>query len=212
MVNNSFTIDATIWFEFDPNVVPLKSISNFSFERGTIIERSEPNSSLLGSDLRVEYRVRVKFSSDLDHHRFPLGDHRIFLVLTNYSFSSNEVVFQALRSGFTTNQNIEPAGWTLLDRSANSGFTSPEQDDQRVESGHTYPRVVYSFDFKKPGFREALTIIIPLFLIYLLGIFALIIRSEKDSATALSLAIGSISGLLAYRFVVESVSPKVGYL
>ena len=51
-----------------------------------------------------------------------------------------------------------------------------------------------------------------MFLIYLLGIVALIIRSAKDSATSLTLAVGSISGILAYRYVIEAVSPKSGYM
>lgn len=197
---NNFVVTGYLWFEFDPNIIPLKSLAQFSVEGGTINDRIEVENVIVGNLLRVKYKIKATFSTNLDHHRFPLADHRIYFILTNDVLSSRELILQSLPSDFAVSQRIEPEGWKLEGTSVAYG---------EVQSA---PRVIYTFEFKKPGFREALTIIIPLFLIYLLGIVALMIRSAKDSSTALSLSVGGISGILAYRFVVEAISPKVGYL
>lgn len=212
MVTNAFTLEGIAWFQFDPSNISPAAISKFSFEGGNFLEKNEIDSALIGNELRVQYKIKVEFSSALEHDRFPFADHRIFLVLTNNFFSSKDQVFESLKSGFTTNAEAIPDSWTLVSQNSFAGFAPINEDEHTLHERHSAPLVVYSFDFKKPGFRQAMTLIIPLFLIYLLGVFALVIRSEKDSATALELAIGSISGLVAYRYVVEQVSPKVGYL
>jgi hypothetical protein len=210
--SNNFVIVAYVWFQFDPNILPPKLVGNFSFEGGTISQKTLIDNTLIDNLIRVKYRVVVNFSSNLDHHRFPLADHRIFLTLTNTSFTSKEVIFQSFLSNFSISSDIDPQGWTLKSRSVNFGTVAAHGEATSAQSETSYPRVVFGFDFKKPGLREAMTIIIPMFLIYLLGLVALIIRGAKDSQTALMLAVGSISGILAYRYVIEAVSPKSGYM
>lgn len=209
---NNFILVGYLWFTFDPTILPSKLVGEFSFEGGRITEKTLVDSVLVGNLLRVKYRVVVDFSSNLDNHRFPLSDHRIFLILTNTSFTTKEVIFQSFLRDFTLNQGIDPEGWTLKSRSVTYGseLASGEASAAQIETA--YPRVVFDFAFKKPGLREAMTIIIPMFLIYLIGIVALIIRGSKDPVTALTLAVASISGILAYRFVIEAVSPKSGYM
>jgi hypothetical protein len=40
MQQGSFSLDGTIWFEFSPNQVPLKDLSQFEFFDGTITHKS----------------------------------------------------------------------------------------------------------------------------------------------------------------------------
>jgi len=209
---NNFNLVGYVWFTFDPNILPAKLMGEFSFEGGRLTEKTLVDSVLVGNLLRVKYRVVVNFSSNLDNHRFPLSDHRIFLILTNTSFTTKEVIFQSFLRDFTTNQGIDPEGWTLKSRSVTYGSELASGEAAAAQIETAYPRVVFDFAFKKPGLREAVTIIIPMFLIYLIGIVALIIRDSKDAPTALTLAVGSISGILAYRYVIEAVSPKSGYM
>ena len=47
MVTNKFTFDGTIWFKFDPGAISLDSLSKFSFIKGTIIQKSDPDIRLI---------------------------------------------------------------------------------------------------------------------------------------------------------------------
>lgn len=210
MVTNAFTLEGIVWFQFDPKNLSTASIGQFNVDSGVITEKVELESTIIGEQLRVKYRIRADFASNLDNHRFPLTDHKIYFVITNNLYSADEILFQSLDSTFVASDDAVPDSWTLVGKSVALGYNPVVKSDGKISAGA--PRVIYSFSLQKPGFRQAMTLILPLLLLYLLGVFALTIRSEKDSQMALELSIGSIGGLVAYRFVVEQMSPKVGYL
>ncbi|MBA3752528.1 hypothetical protein H0X06_07155, partial [Candidatus Dependentiae bacterium] len=61
------------------------------------------------------------------------------------------------------------------------------------------------------GIRRLVTILFPLMLIFYISIFTFSINPITNLRSIISLSSASITGLLAFRFVIENLSPKVGY-
>ncbi|MCK4265151.1 hypothetical protein KAW80_02210 [Candidatus Babeliales bacterium] len=208
---NRFVVDLVLWFKFDPTAISLETIEKFSFEKGEILYKSPPNTKLIKGEVLATYEVRIKFSSNLDYKFFPFGDHKIYLVLTNKFVSPGEMGYLAKGSGFSIADNIYAAGWQYNNRKVEYGYSVSELDIQDKEKNILYPRVIFSIGFKKSGIRNVFLIVIPLLLMYFTGLFALSLDAEKHARAIMGLALGSMTSLLSYRFVIETLSPKVGY-
>ena len=211
LLKNEFIIDALIWFEFNPSLVQLEVVKNFSFERGIIISQSIPEMKLEKNLLLVKYNVRIKLSTNLDHKYFPMNDHILHIVITNESISPLELFFSAQDSSFSWSKRLYTHDWDIVRKTVKAGYSDlilGRFDKDKVIS---HPRVVYSLFLARAGMRKAALIFIPLLTIYLLGTYSLILEPKKMFDPILTIGIGSISGLLAYRFVIEKISPNVGY-
>lgn len=200
MVTNEFTIDCTLWFKFDPGVISLDSLSKFSFMKGTILQKSEPDIQLIENKMLVKYVVRVAFESNLNYKNFPLDSHRIFLLLTNKFVSPSEVIFESSRREFNIDAHVTSEGWTLTDRSVINGYIESSLDPYDPRQDVRYPATLFIFDYTRNSVRYALSIILPLALIFYVLLLANSIR----------VSVGGITAILAYRFVIENLSPKTG--
>lgn len=214
--NDSFAVDAVVWFEFNPNLITLETIGAFEFDPGVVIEKSSPQTRLVKGKLFASFNTRIRFTSHLQHQLFPFADHRIFLRMKLDDVSPENLHFETKRSFINISENVKPFGWVLKSYEGQSGYfkeiLSGKDDDKTI--GH--PQVIFSFDFAKPGLRKVLIILGPGLLLFLLGLMALIIRTEWHgkhirSEAPIDIAIGSLIGLLFLRFVIETVSPDVGY-
>lgn len=211
ILKNKFVADVIVWFLFDPTAISLDTIGKFSFERGEIKWRSEPNTRMIGSKLFARYDVRVDFSTNLDHARFPLTDHRIYLVLLNQYLSPSEAIFDASRSGFSTSKSLYTGGWKPTKRTIFTGYSQARLDKHDVRTKVSHPRVIFGLAFRRTGFRKSFLVFVPIFLLFFLGLFSLLIDIRKNERLATGLSTASMTALLAYRFVIERISPEVGY-
>jgi ABC-type branched-subunit amino acid transport system substrate-binding protein len=210
LIKNKFIMDAIVWFEFNSSLLPLDLIEKFSFDQSTHILKSEPEIKQRGNYLLAQYNVKVEFSTNLDYKSFPMNNHTLYITLTNDHISPQEMLFISQESLLAWSKKIYTSDWLIVGKTVETGYNEINFDisnDLRVTS---HPRVLYSVTLAT-GLRKTALIFIPIFFMLLLGTFSLILASKQMTGTMLSLSVGSITGLLAYRFVIEKISPNVGY-
>jgi hypothetical protein len=208
MVKNEFIFSGSIWFQFVPGIISLNTLEKFEFARGQILYRSAPDTMLLDQYILVKYNIRVSFTSDLNYTCFPIDDHRIFLMLIHHFVSPNELLFESTQQEFIILPDTTIFGWTELNRTVTTGYLSEVLDSNDARKTHQYPVTLFALDYARSGVRYIITILLPLLLIFYLTLFSL----SLDEKAAITLSTGSITAIIAYRFVIENISPAVGYL
>ncbi|HBY05670.1 MAG: hypothetical protein UV38_C0001G0134 [candidate division TM6 bacterium GW2011_GWE2_42_60] len=212
-VQGTFIADATVWFIFDPRLISVERVGQFSFERSEILRRSEPSIRIIDKQVFVRYDIRLRSTMEFDYHDFPFDGHRLNFTLANYFVSPAELNFDSARASLVLNDEIDLPGWNNTDRRVSSGYIEERLYTQSGEQVAFYPRVAFSFDFERMGLRHIISIFMPLLLIFFVALFtfAFDARGEMGSQT-IALSVTAITAMIAYRFVIENMSPQVGYL
>ena len=207
---NEFIINAIFWFEFDPHAISLDSIKKFTFEKGIILKKSNPETKIINDKLFSRFKVRIQFKSDLDYSLFPLEDHRINLMLINTTLNPDEVIISSRNTNLTSKDQIFTGDWIMVSGNVEYGYSKSEIDKFDPKKTSFYPTVLYSLDFRKAGMKQTFIIFVPLFLAFFLGIFSLLV-SIKNKGGILALSVGSVSSLIYDLFVILRISPNVRY-
>jgi hypothetical protein len=210
IVKNSFVISGYVWFEFDPSIVSLKTISGFNFEQASILTKSEPTIRINGDRIIATFDIRVSARSGLQYNEFPFDDHRLYFVLSIDSISPRELYFVSSAREFIVASDVSILGWKLRDTHVESSYLNNSLDALDARKNITHPQVIFSIDYERMGIRYILLLILPLYLIFLLISLSYSLDDQYQSSI-ISLASGGISAIVAYRFVIESFSPSVGY-
>jgi hypothetical protein len=215
--NSRFIVEGFIWFEYDPSHVSLKSIGEFSFLNGVIEYKSQPSVEARGHLLFIRYKVRINFSSKLDYQKFPFDDHRIYFILTNAFFNPDQSFYVAQKADFVVAEDILMPGWKLVGEDVFFGRTAKVSKSKGLED--SYPEVVFILNLEKNSLGTVFTIIVPLLIMFLIVLASIMQASilgnysKKDfNWNGYSVSVGNLAAVLAYRFVIEAVSPDVGYL
>lgn len=211
VIANSFTSDLILWFQFDPSLIPLETIQKFSFDRATILRITEADMKMKGKKLFVQYGIRLAFSSPLDHTLFPLNDHRINIILRNEYVTPSEIIFEAPRSSFIVAPKVHTSDWNIADRSTQTGYFKEKLDELDPSQTLEFPAAVFSIDLEKKGFRKIFIIMLPLLLLFIISVFTLLMDPKPLARSILTLSTGTLTGVIAYRFVIEKIIPDVGY-
>ncbi|MGN6671237.1 MAG: hypothetical protein ACTHJ4_06850 [Candidatus Nucleicultricaceae bacterium] len=210
MKEGRFKIEGTLWFLYKPGELSLKTIESFDIEKGVLIKKSEARTKLLHQKILASFDVTLEFLSQLEHKNFPIADHRVFLIVKMGGISKSELTLNGTHTGIVIAPDVQQQAWKLNNARIQTGYYSEALDKYNTSINVSHPIAIFSFDFENPGFRVLLLLLIPEFILFLFGLFSLIIPF-KDAAGSINLSIGSISGLIVHRFVVESISPDVGY-
>lgn len=209
---NDFVFDGILWFEFDPSHISLSTIEQFSFDRGEILYRSAPISMLRDGKLFVRYDIRLRFSSTMNYERFPVDDHRLTIMLINRSTSPGEVIFKSRNANFVVVPDMKVVGWHEFKHDVETGYIVTRYNEVDKLNKLEYPVAAFTIDYgRQSNVRNVIIIVLPMLLLFFISLFSLIIDPEKWFATAISIPIQGIVGLIAYRFVMETMSPTVGY-
>lgn len=211
IVNNKFTVDAIIWFEFDPALVSLETIEKFVFDKGDILKKTTSDTKVIEGKFFAQFNVTVKFTTNLLFNMFPLDDHRIYLTLTNKMVAPSEVVYKSFLSGFTISEDLFVAGWRTVDRNVITGYSEAFLDAGDPKKVVLNPKVVFSIDFKRYGTQRIFLIFMPIFLMFFIGILSFAFDPTKDRRVPMSLSLGALTAMLSYRFVIQGMSPQTGY-
>lgn len=203
---NKFMADLIVWFEFDSSKVAFELIDKFSFDRAKIDEKSEPFIAHKGAVTVARYRIRLTFSSPLDHRLFPLNDHTLYLTLKNDHVGADKLAF--VTSVFTIEPEAETDVWTVVGKSTEAGYF---EDVLGEHASLKYPGIVFSLDLAKQGMRKVMLIMLPMLILFILASFSFSLDPKKLASSILGLSTGTLTGLIAYRFVIERVEPNVGY-
>ncbi|MBD3231169.1 hypothetical protein GF322_00750 [Candidatus Dependentiae bacterium] len=210
ILSNNFELNGIIWFEFNPHQISLDLIDKFSFEKGTIIKKSEPEVKIIHDKLLVRYKIRVHFKSDLNFQFFPLEDHNLYLVLTNTHLNPNEIVLTSYNTDLSSAKNISTADWQLINSETNYGYIKSLIDEDSPEKNTFYPAVCFNMYFEKIGIKNLLIIFIPLFAAFFLGLFSLIVSIDSIKSI-LSLSVGSFTSLVFNLSVIQKLTPQTSY-
>ncbi len=210
-VNNDFVFDGIIWFEFDPALISLNTVSKFSFEKGEILSLSEPYNQFVEKKFFARYNLRVRFKSDLNYKLFPFDDHRLDIILVNRAIDPSEMIFRSYSSFFDISPSVQFSGWRLEDLLVKTGFTESTIERSGTQKIISQPRAVFSLYLRRQGSRNIFLIFLPLFVIYIISLFSFAFDPQKNSTLIFGLASAGVTSLLGYRFVIENMTPKVGY-
>ncbi len=210
-VNNDFIIDGILWFEFDPAIISWNSISKFSFDRGEIIQQSEPSTQVSGNSFFVRYHIRVRFKTQLDFNYFPLDDHNINITLINQTVQPSEMIFRSYASFFSVPPVINTSGWRIYDTTTHIGWTKSVLDMYESQKIVAHPAVTFTISLRRVGFRNVMMILLPLFIMYFINLFSFAFDPKTNPTPIFYIASTGVPALLSYRFVIESMTPKVGY-
>jgi hypothetical protein len=205
VIKNEFEANAIIWFIFNSQQLSQETIEKFSFTKGDITYKSDAVVTQIDAQTKkLLYFIRVRFSTIPNYRRFPLDDHYLFLNLINTQMLSDQIMFDV--DEYTLSPNLYAAGWKIVEHEARAGFGKTEIGENQVI---VQPKVSFSMGLAKRDFRQLLIIMLPLLLIFYCGIFALSLKNLPES---IALILASITGLTAYSFVIQTLSPSVGYL
>jgi hypothetical protein len=209
---NNFVVNAMIWFEFDKNEVPFKAIDQFSFENSKPIYKSPPYVTLHDNKILVKYDVIFEVKTDVNFDRFPLEDHRLSIVLTNNFISPHEMYFDDSENATSliVSKDLFTSNWKVHSMRSISGYSSLYFDQYDQHRKMQSPKAVFTIDFQKVGINKILLIFVPLFAVILLALFSFLMSFNNHSGKS-ALGLGAITGLLGYRFVIQNMSPAVGY-
>ncbi len=210
IIKNNFIMNAILWFEFDPHQVNLETIKSFSFEKGKILEKSKIKSKIINDKLWVYYKIKVEFSSNLNYKLFPIEDHKIYITLANTNMNPNSEILVSQNTNLVVSKNIFTGDWNNIGKEVEYGYIEESLDKYQKEMSTKYPVVLFELSFEKAGIRKTLAIFLPLFMVFFLSMFSLLINI-KNSAGILSLSVGSTSALIFNLIVIERMSPDVRY-
>lgn len=213
MPKSSLIMDATIWFIFDPRIISLERIGKFTFEKSDIQKKSEATTRLLPNNkLFASYDIHVKFTLPFNFQDFPFDDHKISLDLTNRFLSAHEAIFISSRSNLSISPEVHINEWNYVDREVHAGFSEDVINKNDAETSVYEPHVIFSIDYNRAGIRYIISIILPILMVFFITLFSFSFDPEKDTRyDVASLLISLVMALLAYRFVIENLSPGVGY-
>jgi hypothetical protein len=207
VVSGDFVFTGVIWFMFDPGTISFDTLENFNIEKGRIIERSPPDTQIIDEKVLVRYNVRVQFTSPLNYLDFPFDDHRLYIVIAHKFFSPAEVLFDSSEREFVVNADVTTLGWSRINREAKAGYVDVHVDEYDDRKTRSYPIGMFAIDYERFGSRFMLSILLPLFLLFYLSLFSFSLGIDDG----VKLAMGSITVIVGYRFVIERLSPTVGY-
>jgi len=213
MVKGEFIMSGSVWFVFNPYKIPLDLVGQFTFEKGKILEKSIPYTLIFGDSVFARYDVKVEFFSPLEYRSFPLDGHKIALMLAHryispkdYTFISNDNNLQV-----PNNRTIANSEWLTGKGSVRTGYLGDRLDVYDPRKTAEYPIVIFSREYFRSGMRNFLLILLPIILILFISLFIFSLDPKVYTTAIISMATAAISALIGYRFVIESLSPKVGY-
>jgi len=210
--NNSFKIDAAVWFQYNPMFVDGSLLNNFSFLDGVIEYKSDPDKKILSGMVFVKYDVIVDIKSNLRFDHYPYCSHKIFLILLNNYLTTSEAYFVADDSGFNINPRIIISNWEIDYFSADYGYRLASFDRIDTRKTTSSPVACFEIGISPCGVKDILILIIPMLFIMLLSLLFLLIPLNKNYYKSdMSIAILPLSTFIAFRFVINTVMPDVGY-
>jgi len=212
MVKGNFTLSGSVWFEFDPYSITLEEISNFTFLKSTIIEKSVPQTYIINGRTHARYDIKIAISSPFQYQKFPLDSHRIDIPLINRYLAADAFLFDAKNTTFQMDEQsvVQTADWQMINAFVKCGYISEKQNKYSDRAMVSYPVAYFTIEYFRKGMRNILLIILPTLLMLFMALLALSLGSEYKTSV-ISITTGALFAAIAYRFIIENLSPKGGY-
>ena len=200
------------WFEFNPLLVSLDTLSNFSFNNAEIKHISKPETRKMGQNLVLAtYDIVINFNSELNYKFFPMDDHVITLVMKNNAVSPHEILFESDKRFLVLKTKIDDLGWKQFYHSIETGYVREDFNLMDKNMSIEHPAVQFSIFYARAGVKYTLILLLPMLVFIIVMLTAFSYDPGKYFSSIMVANGASLSGLIAYRFVIENMSPKVGY-
>lgn len=212
MLQGKFAFDGLLWFEFNPITTSLKDIDDITITSGKIDKKSIAFTKYLDATTMVVcYHVSITIDTTLNYKRFPVDSHFVGVWFTHRTLSPKDIIFESAVSNLMLDPRAQQSGWIVAGLRVFSGYLPYNLSSADNRKDYFFPYLLFSIDYARNSFRDGLTIFMPLLFMLFLALFTFSLDPTKMFATVYGIAAGSISGIVAYRFVIESMAPKVGY-
>ena len=204
-IRNKFIAIGSIWFESLPEII--NDLDKFSLGEGSIIFKSDPLELVVNGQNIIKYEVKIEFLANLTYKYFPLEDHLIYFTVLNQHLAEKGFALQSRDQDFKISQNMNVDGWSLSRHRVVSGYENIELGESKFYNSS----VLFLMDFKQTSNRFFLLLIMPLLICLFISLFSFSFEPGKIDLTTGNLLLSSITAMIAYRYVIESSSPKVSY-
>lgn len=214
---NKFILDALVWFKFPVGTESLASIQEFSFQNGQIRHRSLPIIKVVDDVVLISFQTTVEFKSHLNYTLYPMSDHRLRIILENRRATPNEITFESNVNNFALSDDLLTSTWTPKKKIVQAGFIKSLLHERDDSLHINYPCVVFTLEFANESMRDLISLYIPLFILFFIGFFSLLINIRDDSLRT-SILTGAMPTLVLFRLVIDNAGPqasnitKVDYL
>ncbi|MFH1831697.1 MAG: hypothetical protein ABH827_02735 [bacterium] len=214
--SNNFSIDATVWFRFAQATESLDTLGKFTLKNskllgdGSLIYKSPPIIKILDKEVLVSYHIQANFMAVLKYNFFPIGDHKLSFILQNKSVTAQELVFVTEPGSITLPENMLVENWKPKETVACAGYIKADFNPQDSRMNITYPCVAFTVGFENVSARLPVSLYFPLFILFFLMLISMMLNITDSNRIGLVSA--GVPALVLFRLVIDSVSPRVGYI
>lgn len=202
-----FVAEGSIWFDFDKKHYSAQDFSTFRFQRGEFLTKTEPSIKEMGAVSRATFGFTTKIKSKIDYANFPLDKHRFdFIVMDVLKDKPRSIPAKNL-SLFVDPHAIEH-GWRSFDTETRSGFAVLRfEDNHQAQIADLGPRMIFSLFVERDSPKTPVLVFMPLLLIFFIGLISLSFDVLENFNAILSLSVGSLTGFLFFRSVIDRLMP-----
>lgn len=200
--HNKFQLHGTLWFAYNPKIVSLETIKEFTIFNGQILTKSKPRVSEFHDKTVVQFRVHFSFYCPLNYRMFPFDDHRIVVIITN-NFLPDGVTFKSSTKDVTINPQLYLPGWKIENHLVETGYHQVVLESKTQEAFDTQQETVITFLAERDDPSIAINIILTLMLLLFMSL--LTFSSDEDSVLIVMVA---MVALIGYRVVMQTMGPS----
>lgn len=214
LLNDDFFIRGVVWFVFDQNKISSDILKEFTFFRS---EQMEVNTydkkevKLKDNKSLIRYLIKIKLASNLNFGLYPFDDHRLYFVLNNKFLPLEKGHFKVHVDNLKYENDVELQGWRVVNKGTKVGYSEFLLDNNDERKTIKFPRVIFYMDFKNDNIKNIIIIFLPLFITFFMFTFFISTEYAKHQELITGFASAAIPSILGYRFVIESMSPKISY-
>lgn len=215
---NEFTMDAVVWFKFPGGSESMQTIEDFSIKNSFILNSGQtiykypPIIKVIGNDVVINYNILVTFKTNLVYTNFPLGNHMINIQVQNRSVNPYELSFVSKNENLAIDTDFKYIldDWIPISYTVDTGYAKSLISSQNNALDISYPVALFSIEFTNIGHRDVLAIYFPMLVLFLIGLFCLLLDITDPSR--LSYVATAIPILVLFRMVIDSISPQTSYM
>lgn len=211
VLKNVFEVDAIIWFEYDPTFIAPSVIDSFVIDRAHIVSKSVARTELHGGDAVIYYTVRARLDMLFNYSLFPYDDHLLQFMITLPGASAGEVLLESSQKSFVIEVDFSHYGWRLRDLEVVPGIRHNKTGRLNARETFRYPAILFIAACQRYDIRGTLAIFMPLLLLLYIALFSFSLSPDRDRTSILALTAACLTGMISYRFVIQNISPDVGY-
>lgn len=210
-----FTFDGMIWFKFNQGTEGIETLESFSIKNmvhkkdSEVFYKSKPIIKLIDDKVLIVYHVQITFTTEIIYKKFPIGDHRINLIIENRAATARELLFSTKPENVTFNDDLMVDNWRPIKAHTSSGVMSTAIGSGDKATSITYPAVSATIDLENMGIRSLFSLYFPLFILFFIGLLSLSVGIFNSNR--ISIIGASFPTLVLFRLVIDAVSPDIGY-